>query len=465
MVYYVPDSPINPLGVSGPVNGAGERGEIQPAAVEAQLERILASQEFAASNSLQDFLTYSVHEVLAGRGDEINEHSIAVSVFGRKESFDGRDDTIVRVQAHRLRGKLKEYYSETGADDDLLISLPRGSYSTQFERRPPVSESVGPTPAVLPAAAQPIVKDEGNSAAKTVAVGGLLLAAGIAIGIWAAASFMPSQRFSAGTAIPPSVNRLWAPLLQDEAPSTLIVYSPTVFLSNSAALLRYQGPYTGPTDTPISNATELVAPFVDTQALQALGPLVFNHSWGSAGTPAQVHHLTKLFSSESREVSLRSSVRLDRDAVGDRNLVILESRTMEDMWSRPPYTFERPDSQRKVVHQQPQFVRIRNHFPGAGEPEYYEVEHRQDTLAREFDYGLFAILPGVTSSARIAVTAGMTTFGGWGVAEFVTSESGAAEILKRLGTPTPEYFQVLLKVGIEQDSIKSVEIVAAKPVL
>lgn len=457
--------PDNRLGVSDPADGIGKRGEIQPTAVKAQLERILSSQEFAASNSLQDFLSYSVQEVLAGRGDEIKEHSIAVSVFGRKESFDGRDDTIVRVQAHRLRSKLKEYYSGTGASDELLISLPRGNYSTQFDYRHPASQTAAPTPQEAPDRTQRIIKRDANSAAKSVVIGGMLLAAGIAIGAWAATNFMPNRHPSAGASISPSVRQLWAPLLQDEASSTLIVYSPTVFLSNSAALLRYQGPYTGPTDTPISNATELVAPFVDTQALQALGPLVFNHSWGSAGTPAQVHHLTKLFSADGREVSLRSSVRLDRDAVGDRNVVILESRTMEDIWSRPPYTFERPDSQRKIVHQQPQFARIRNHFPGDGEPEYYEVEHRQDTLAREFDYGLFAILPGVTSSARIAVCAGMTTFGGWGVAEFVTSESGAAEILTRLGSPTPQYFQVLLKVGIEQDSIKSVEIVAAKPVL
>ena len=461
MLYYVPDQAYNSVGVSEPLEGAGERATLQPAAIEAQLARILASQEFAASTSLQELLAYSVHESLAGRGDRINEHSVAVSVFGRKESFDGRDDTIVRVQAHRLRSKLKEYYSGTGSGDDLLISLPRGSYSTQFHLSDPLTAGAAVPPSTTARSAQ----DNTSSGAKSVAVGGALLAAGIAIGIWAASNFLSPRHLAVGASIPPSVRQLWAPLLEDDASSTLFVYSPTVFLSNSAALLRYQWPYVGPTDTPISNASELVAPFVDTDALQALGPLVFNHSWGSAGTPAQVHHLTKLFSAYARDVSLRSSVRLDRDAVGDRNLIILENRSMADIWNRPPYTFERPDAlQRKVVDQQPQFVRIRNHFPAEGEPEYFEVEHRKDTLAREFDYGLFAILPGVTSSSRIAVCAGMTTFGGWGVAEFVTSESGAAEVLRRLGSPAPQYFQVLLKVGIELDSIKSVEVIAAKPV-
>ncbi len=437
--------------------------EVRPDEVEAQLERILASREFAGSASLQDFLSYSVREGLAGRGEEIKEHSIAVSVFGRKESFDGRDDTIVRVQAHRLRSKLKDYYSETGAADEILISLPRGSYSPQFVRRAPLAAA---TEASLGEFAETGGSPSRSSPAtlKLAVFGGLLLAAGIAIGAWSAASVADPPSDSRAESIPPSLQQLWAPLLHSQANSTLLVFNPTVFLSNSAALVRYGGPYTGPTDTPIASESELVAPFVDPDALRALGPLVFNHSWGAAGHAAQVYHLTKLFAAAGRETSLRSSKRLDRVDVGDRNVIILDSEVLESSWNQPPFTFEPPVDKYEKVRRQPRFNRMRNHFPQNGEPEYYDVENRKDTSAREFDYGLFAILPGVTSSSRIAVCAGLTTFGGWGVAQFVNSEAGAAAILARLGSPTPEYFQVLLKVGIELDSIKSVEIIAAKPI-
>jgi hypothetical protein len=175
--------------------------------------------------------------------------------------------------------------------------------------------------------------------------------------------------------------------------------------------------------------------------------------------------LTKLFAASGRETSLRSSRGLHRVDVGDRNVIVLDSEVLEGSWSQPPFTFERPIGPDEKPHRRPLFNRIRNHFPDKGEPEYFDVEHQAATSPREFDYGMFAILPGVTSpSSRIVVCAGMTTFGGWGVAEFSTSEAGAAAILERLGSPTPEYFQVLLKVGIELDSIKSIEIVAAKPI-
>ena len=454
---------MSPQGSPDSENGLAD---ISRAEVESQLERILASREFAGSASLQDFLSYSVNEGLAGRTDGLKEHSIAVSVFGRKESFDGRDDTIVRVQAHRLRSKLNDYYSRTGSADDIYISLPRGSYSPQFKRRAPLAAPTAAEEPLGEAAAQTSAGSPSSSysAVKLAIFGGLLLAAGMAIGARTPAPVSSTPSDSLLMLTPSPVRQLWAPLLNSQAASTLIVFNPTVFLSNSNALVRYGGPYSGPTDTPIASESQRLAPFVEPSALQALGPLVFNHSWGAVGHTAQVFHLTKLFAAAGRETSLRSSKRLDRSDVGDRNVIILDSEVLRSSWSQPPYTFEPPVDKYEKVRPQPRFNRIRNHFPQEGEPEYYDVEHRRDTSAREFDYGLFAILPGVTPSSRIAVCAGLTTFGGWGVAQFVASEAGAAAILEQLGAPAPEYFQVLLKVGIDLDSINSVEIVDAKPV-
>jgi serine/threonine-protein kinase len=98
----------------------------------AQLNRILASKAFRQADRLKRFLTFVVEETLAGRGERLKEFVVGVEVFGKDNSFDPRNDPIVRVQARRLRSQLAAYYREEGADDDLMIELPKGGYAPVF---------------------------------------------------------------------------------------------------------------------------------------------------------------------------------------------------------------------------------------------------------------------------------------------------------------------------------------------
>src|SRR6185295_11909345 len=82
------------------------------AAVQLQLERILASATFRQVDRLKRFLRFIVTEAVAGRGDQLKEYVIGVQVFDKETSFDPRADPIVRVQARRLRARLLRYYRE-----------------------------------------------------------------------------------------------------------------------------------------------------------------------------------------------------------------------------------------------------------------------------------------------------------------------------------------------------------------
>jgi hypothetical protein len=104
-------------------------------AIEEQLTRILASHEFASAGRLSAFLEFVVHKTLEGKNHEIKEYAVGTEVFGRLESFDPRVDTIVRVQASKLRSRLIEYYADAGADDPIVIVLPRGSYVPVFHEK------------------------------------------------------------------------------------------------------------------------------------------------------------------------------------------------------------------------------------------------------------------------------------------------------------------------------------------
>lgn len=114
--------------------------------VRAELNRILESKGFATASRMKRLLRYVVDKTLSGEADQLKEYAVGLEVFDRDESYDPRIDSIVRVEAGRLRSRLEEYYAGEGARSTLRISLPRGGYMARFERRP-VEESPAPIPA------------------------------------------------------------------------------------------------------------------------------------------------------------------------------------------------------------------------------------------------------------------------------------------------------------------------------
>jgi adenylate cyclase len=106
------------------------------------VEKICESPEFESKLVLCRFLNYIVSETLSGRGDAIKAFSIGVDVFNRDEDFDPGQDTLVRINAIRLRRTLDLYYSKTGKYDDIRINIPKGGYVPEFKM---ISDSISET--------------------------------------------------------------------------------------------------------------------------------------------------------------------------------------------------------------------------------------------------------------------------------------------------------------------------------
>jgi adenylate cyclase len=100
--------------------------------VRAELQRIVASREFDASERNHRFLAYVVEETLLGRGGNIKAYSIATTVFGRDSNFDPQADPIIRIEASRLRRSLERYYLTAGKDNAIRIEIPKGTYIPTF---------------------------------------------------------------------------------------------------------------------------------------------------------------------------------------------------------------------------------------------------------------------------------------------------------------------------------------------
>ena len=94
-----------------------------------QLDQIEASATFAQATRLVGFLRYIVEASIAGEASRLNQYSIAIDVMGRGAEFDPSTDSSVRVEAGRLRAKIREYYDMEGATDTIRFQLPKGRYN------------------------------------------------------------------------------------------------------------------------------------------------------------------------------------------------------------------------------------------------------------------------------------------------------------------------------------------------
>jgi len=103
------------------------------------LAKILSSPIFAKAERQQRFLSYIMAETLQGRAEKLKGYTIGVEVFDREPSFDPAIDAIVRVEAARLRSKLREYYDGEGYADPVRFDLPKGHYAIHINWQEDVS--------------------------------------------------------------------------------------------------------------------------------------------------------------------------------------------------------------------------------------------------------------------------------------------------------------------------------------
>jgi serine/threonine-protein kinase len=155
-----------------------------PDAIRDELARILESPAFASAARSRRFLSYIVEETLAGHSDSIKEIVLGTEVFDRASDFDPRIDTIVRVEAGKLRKRLDDYYASVPVASTVRIDVPKGSYGPRFHAGAPPE----PMPAGGPSESQAAPAASAPRAAVTsrrlFAVAGVLLV--VALAGWAA---------------------------------------------------------------------------------------------------------------------------------------------------------------------------------------------------------------------------------------------------------------------------------------
>src|SRR5215510_7612430 len=95
-----------------------------PQEVRSELRKVMESATFSRTERLRLFLEFIVRHALSPGNQPLKEMTIGIELYAAHQEFDPRISAVVRVDATRLRSKLREYYASEGAVDELNIQLP-----------------------------------------------------------------------------------------------------------------------------------------------------------------------------------------------------------------------------------------------------------------------------------------------------------------------------------------------------
>ena len=391
-----------------------------------QVDRIVRSNTFRSSEVLRNLLSFLGACAVEGRAESVKVKEIATLVFGRSEDFDSQSDSVVRVHTGRLRSKLAEYYIDEGAEDEIILSIPKGSYALSWHARHhaaipsvvPMAPEAAAEPAVVPLAA--ISRDRFRYIALTLT----LMLASSALAFWAASS---SKTEAAGPRNKPALKTFWHGFVaNNETP--LIVFSNFKLVGSFATGMRaYRN---DPSDAGPSDRGQ---PIIDTYTTVGEVMGVFDVS----NTLAMFH----------RSARAKHGQLLSWDDAKDSNLIFvggpLADTPLSDISAFREFQFNNrmpgvPALSGAVI----------NVHPRKGEaPIYYGPEARPF----QFDYAVISLRPAFGKNHRMLALAGITEYGTGGAAEFVSREDQLSDLLSKLkvksGDAVP-WFEALLRVSV-----------------
>lgn len=422
---------------------------------------MLSSRVLHGSESLRAFLKFVVLNSLDNGNSGLKEYTIATEVFGRGPTYDSRSDSVVRVQAGRLRSKLQEYYRSEGIGDRILIDLPKGHYAPVLAYAQPriqtqIPEQVAAIakPALEEADGEATASGKGDfsrifsfspfktaSAILGVAVLSLTL---VSLNYRSDNERLKKQLATLGTDRLADAPSVWQPLLKSSDP-LMVAFSNVLFEGTAETGMRLLEPL----DTPVKGAggpgLERVDPDSNASAL--------TEHYTGIGEAMGLYMLSSFLSRTNRPFRVKRSLLVTWDDLTAGNIVFLgspaENYLLRDLPQHQDFVFGIV----KDGVDKPTFGII-NTKPAPGEQKFYVASQEGPSRSQiSEDYALISMLRGLDERHRIFVLAGITTFGTQAAAQYVSEPQYADDLLSHLtasapGGQQPAYYQALVKVKV-----------------
>ena len=420
------------------------------------MERILGSRAFQGAEILKSFLRFVVGKSIDGQENELKEYTIATEVFGRKSDYDTRTDSLVRVQAARLRSKLEEYYRAEGKSDPIRIQLPKGHYVPLFtqtklngevsKRASENDSSVSTQVPKRPRRGIGIFRRRADRYLLATLIGLNLLLGFMVFWYHSLANrigrIRPDSSLSA--IFSQEISPLWGEFVDSGIP-VLIAYSNPAFQGNAVDGMKYWMPMElSPPNLRPPSVSRMTEPNSITDVYTGVGEVIAVNLLGNlffkAGTPFRVER----------------SLLLTWEDLKTQNIVFLGGPAENLLLRRLP-------QEQDFVHRSdpnkggPPKVHVVNRKPLGNEQSTYEaiLEGASQSMVTR-DYALISMLKGIEPKRRLLILAGITTFGTQACAEYISKPESIKELIKHLNLSTdptrprlPDSYQVLLEVKIE----------------
>ncbi len=421
------------------------------------LERVLASKHFAHAPMKQRFLRLICEFQLDGRGRELNEYLIGREVFDRHSNYNPATDPIVRVGAHGVREKLERYYQKEGANDEVRIEIPVGSYEPSFVRydqllvlKTEVAEVIGLSQ-MSPAEGSLLSELPMKTFQQywpQAAIGLLLLMIAALVYSNIGMRRQMSEKADQQNEEMEFYKPVWQPFLKSPDPTLLVLSNPPVFR------------FINPADPAL--VTKKSIP-VSTEQVQSIFAELQNKSiiriinnprltltmdtYTGIGEAIGIHHITDLFRSSDKSLTLKQSRTVSAEDLKTQNIVALGSVWVNNWSSKLPF------KQEFIYTDQ---VTVENLNPLPGELRDYRPTFDEQSGQLTEEYALITVGPNISGrSGRdlVMVLAGLHSEGTAAAAEYVTSKQYLTEFNQRLtqagGGQPLKYYQALLKVGVD----------------
>jgi hypothetical protein len=431
---------------------------------------------------LQQMLRYLAQTTFDRNEEALKEYTIGVEALGRPADFDPKVDPIVRVQIHRLRQKLKEYYDSEGLHDAIAIEIPKGRHLPVFHYVGNVEAPVNGKPvcagdAVVPNdqpahgslahnsidAANPNVRRWSKPIVLALPIAITLAIAVFAVGLWIGSRWLPlgvSKVGAPGAKSDPArssdpVIAFWAKYIGND-PNPVIAYPDAVFLlDNYNDLFRFKRGATDYRGAPVDS--HLAQQFASNPALVArAGQLYYENSYLGFGELKAVGMLSNLLGQMGYKPIIKPSRELTVDDLTQHNVIMLGSSSQNvavaQFSSQGDFSFKDFDTRLEQWRGV-----IVNAHPHPSEAPAYRTERDPNTQVLMVDYSLITIQPGIVPGRYIADFGGLDTTGSEGAVLYATSRPGVDELTKAIqfqgntGDKRPfPVFQALLKVRLEK---------------
>jgi hypothetical protein len=407
-----------------------------------QVHRILHSNTFRSAATLQALLQFITSKTISGEGDSLKEYTIGVEALGRRSDFDPKVDPIVRVQSHRLRIKLREYYDTEGSNDPILIQFPKGHYVPTFETVVPESvklpdakpdSETEPPAEPISTVEEPDKSNRRGPAWWRIPAVGLLscfmLGFGCVVGGWRAQKQSGSQQ-SVGS-YDPEVVAFWARLLGNDT-TPVIAYPDAVFLlDDSNDLFRFR-------HGAIDSRGALVDPHVarefaaNPELVAQAGQLYYENGYTGTGELESVAMLAGLLGKMGVRPIIKSSRDVLPEDLAHHSVILLgspfQNPAVAQLMTAGDFRFNNPDQ-----HHEQWRAQIVNAHPEQGEAAIYGTERDATSKTLTADFGVITLTRSAGSGRWVAILGGLDTKGTEGAAMFVTSRAGVEHLNEILG--------------------------------